>query len=141
MNLRIHFYLLNEDFSQEHADANFGGQESENNQKFEWEDEFEVKDLKNIELSRKATFNIQGYLPTDELFDVPLTNMFAVKLTTQNNEMAYMGVSESILDSFEEQKEGPTTTLHVYIKDYEPHGELMPGVYVASKEFPKELVF
>jgi len=140
MKLSIHFYLLNEDFSQEHADANHGGKESENNQKFEWEDELEVNDLSQIEILRKATFNIQGYLPTDELFDLPLTNMLAVKLTTQNNEIAYLGVSESILDSFEETK-GEQTIIHIYIKDYEPHGELMPGVYVASKEFPKELVF
>jgi hypothetical protein len=140
MTLSIHYFLLNDDFSQEHADANHNGLDSENNQKFEWEDEFEIKGLKEIEIIRNSCFNIQGHLPNDDYFDVELKNMFAIKLTTQKNEIAYLGVSESILDSFEEIKTD-NTIIKVYIKDFEPHGELMSGVYVASKEFPKELIF
>ena len=117
MTLSIHYFLLNDDFSQEHADANHNGLDSENNQKFEWEDEFEIKGLKEIKIIRNSFFNIQGHLPNDDFFDVELKNMFAIQLTTQKNEIAYLGVSESILDSFEEIKTD-NTIIKVYIKDF-----------------------
>ena len=36
MQLNVHFYMLNEHFSQDHADAQHNGEESENNLKYEW---------------------------------------------------------------------------------------------------------
>ncbi|MEY3591416.1 MAG: hypothetical protein RLZZ38_372, partial [Bacteroidota bacterium] len=38
MNCKIHIYLLNDLFSQELADAEFGGKESADNLRYEWED-------------------------------------------------------------------------------------------------------
>ena len=42
MKINAHFYLLNDDFSPEYAEANHGGKESDNNPLYEWEDEFSV---------------------------------------------------------------------------------------------------
>jgi hypothetical protein len=141
MNLNIHYFLLNEDFSQEHADANHNGQESENNLKYEWEDEIEVKEIDSFEILRKHTFPINAVLPDDTQITCDLSNMFCIKLITKTNEIAYLGVSESILADFEELTINAQKTFKIYLKDMEPHGELMPGVYLASKEFPKELIF
>lgn len=141
MKLNAHFFLLNEHFSPEYAEANHGGKETENNQKHEWEDELEIKDLVSVSINRNANIPLQGYLPNDDFFSVEATNMFQVELTTEKGEKAYLGISESILDSFELNETTELSTLNVYIKDYEPHGNPMPGIYIASKEFPKELVF
>ena len=49
MILSAHFYMLNDDFSPEYAEANFEGKESENNPAYEWEDELELSEgLENI---------------------------------------------------------------------------------------------
>lgn len=141
MKVALHFYLLNENFSPEYAEANHGGQESENNPLYEWEDELEVKNLKQVELLRDSGFTIEGYLPDESPFAAQFKNMFTIRMTTDEGQLAHLGVSESILEKYELHETEDQTTIKAYIKDYEPHGNPMPGLYVASKEFPKELVF
>lgn len=141
MILHLHYFLLNENFSPEYAEANNQGKESENNPRYEWEDELEIKDLKRADIQRDVPIRLEGHLPNEEFFSVDLTNMFAIELETADGQLARLGVSESILDHFEDVPGDGERTLNIYIKDYEPHGNPVPGIYVASKEFPKELVF
>lgn len=141
MILHLHYFLLNENFSPEYAEANHQGKETENNQKYEWEDELEIPNLEKIEILRQENIQLEGYLPSEEFFSVELKNMFVIDLETSAGEKARLGVSESILDHFEQSEANGETTLNIYIKDYEPHGNPVPGIYVASKEFPQELVF
>lgn len=142
MKLTAHFYLLNDHFSPEYAEANHGGQESENNPLYEWEDELEVSEnLKSVAIQRNATFRLMGVMPEGELFDHPVNNMFLLELHMQDGQTGYFGVSESILDSFEFTEDAENPVLKVYIKDYEPLANPMPGVFIASKEFPKALIF
>lgn len=141
MKAILHFYLLNDDFSPEYAESNHGGQESENNPLYEWEDELEVKDLKKVEVLRDSSFTIEGYLPDESQFSAVFNNMFGIRFTTSDGKLAHLGVSESILEKFELLEQEGQSIIKAYIKDNEPHGNPMPGLYVASKEFPKELVF
>ncbi|MGV3630402.1 MAG: hypothetical protein ACO1O6_04325 [Bacteroidota bacterium] len=141
MTLHLHYFLLNENFSPEYAEANHEGKETENNQKYEWEDELEISQLKSMEILRNETIQLEGYLPDEAFFSVQLKEMFVIDLETMSGERARLGVSESILDHFETRENGEEKTLNIYIKDYEPHGNPVPGIYVASKEFPQELVF
>ena len=48
MKCSIHFFLLNEHFSQGYADSHNQGEESELNRKYLWEDEMEVKGIRDI---------------------------------------------------------------------------------------------
>lgn len=141
MKLNLHFFLLNENFSPEYAEANHNGQETENNQKYEWEDELDVTDLKSYEILRNSSIPLEGKLPTDEDFSVEFSDMFTLELTTDTNQKARLGVSESIFESYELIEIEDGFTINIFIKDYEPHGNPVPGIYVASKEFPQELVF
>ena len=141
MHCKIHIYLLNEHFSPEHAEAHHDGAESENNQKYEWEDELDVTDLKSYKILRNSSIPLEGKLPTDEHFSVEFSDMFTLELTTNTNQKARLGVSESIFESYEVIEIQDGFSVNVFIKDYEPHGNPVPGIYVASKEFPQELVF
>jgi hypothetical protein len=141
MILNAHFFLLNDDFSQEHADAQHQGEESENNLKYEWEDELEVSEgLKKISLVRHGNLPLTGFLPNGDSFLSEVKDVFLIVLSLENGNEGFMGVSESILDSYEMDNLPDRTILKIYIKDYEPHGNPMPGVYIASKEFPKDLI-
>ncbi len=137
MKLTLHYFLLNENFSPEYAEANHKGEETENNPKYEWEDEFEINDLDSFKIIRNGNLPLSGELPNGEAFFVQVEKMFVIELVTNSQQKAYLGISESILDSFEETE----SKISIYIKDYEPHANPMNGVYIASKEFPKELVF
>lgn len=141
MKLTAHFYLLNDHFSPEYAEANHGGKETENNPLYEWEDEMEVSDgLASTELIRDGEFRLAGELPDGTPFDEPVVKMFLLQLKMENGAEGYFGVSESILDSYTLEGESDQI-LKVYIKDYEPLANPMPGVFIASKEFPKKLIF
>jgi hypothetical protein len=142
MKLTAHFFLLNDHFSPEYAEANHGGKESENNPLYEWEDEMEVSQgLKEIEVLRNGVFNLIGEMPDGSPFDCPVEKMFLLALKMENVQIGYFGVSESILDSFTLEGDDNIQVLKVYIKDYEPLANPMPGVFIASKEFPKALIF
>ena len=141
MKLTAHFYLLNDDFSPEYAEANHGGNETENNPFYEWEDELEVSNnLTSTELIRDGSFTLAGEMPDGESFSTEVSNMFLLKLKLDNGSEGYFGVSESILDRYTLEGEADQV-LKVYIKDYEPLANPMPGVFIASKEFPLELIF
>ena len=70
-------------------------------------------------------------------FEIP--NMLVARLKMKNGVEGAFAISESIVDSYTFDKEDENFVLKVYIKDYEPLADPIPGVYIASKEFPTEL--
>ena len=140
MKVTVHFFQLNSDFSPEHAEAHHNGEESENNLKHDWEDEFEVsKDLVNVEIERKGVYTLQGFLADDTPFSEDIPNMFLITMTLKDGQKGYMGISESMLLDFKESGTKDHPVYKIYVKDYEPCWNEIPGVFVASNEFPKNL--
>lgn len=139
MDCTIHFYLLNDHFSQEHADAHYGGEESEFNLRYEWEDELKittnVTDVLSVE---RGAFPLQGELD-GKSFSHEIENMRLFQI--EGEVPAVVGCSESILDSYHILKNEQEIILEVFFKDYEPMANPIPGIYIASQEFPKELIF
>lgn len=142
MNCKINVYLLNEHFSQEHADAHFGGQPSANNRKYDWEDELKITTaVREVIEHRKVAFPLVGELPDGTSFSHEVKNMMLFEIVSEGHPSTYVGCSESILDSCSQRIEGTSIFLELVIKDYEPLANPIPGIYIASKEFPKELIF
>lgn len=140
MKVRIHFFQVNSDFSIEHAEAHHQGQESENNLKYDWEDEFEIsQNLKAVEILRKDTFTLQGQFPDGNEFLEQIPNMCLVALHLEDGQTGFMGVSESMLIELVEEGTANEPVVKFYIKDYEPCWNEMPGVFIAAKEFPKNI--
>lgn len=138
MNCTVHIYLLNDDFSIEHAEANFGGKESENNRKYEWQDELKITSfVSGITIHEKAGYPLKGFMPDETPFDITVPNMRLFEI--EGETPVYVGCSESILDSFDVE-EGEDWILSIYLKDFEPMANPIPGIYIASQEFPKELI-
>jgi len=139
MKINAHFFLLNDDFSPEYAEANHQGKESDNNPLYEWEDEFSVsQDLEDVIVEEKSIYILQG--ETNEgPFAYSIPNMLVARLKMKNGTEGAFAISESIVDSYVFEKEGENALFKVFIKDYEPLADPIPGVYIASKEFPTEL--
>ncbi len=139
MNCKVHFYLLNDDFSVEHAEANHNGDESENNRFHEWEDELNITtDVTGIEMHEAVSFPLKGQFPDGKDFNFDITKMRLFELSGEQKTI--LGCSESLFDSYE-WIEGDNYTLKVYLKDYEPLTNPIPGIYITAQEFPKELMF
>lgn len=139
MNCKVHFFLLNDDFSIEHAEANHDGKESENNRLYEWQDELDItSEVTGMEMHEGASFPLQGQYPDGKDFHFDINKMRLFELSGEQK--TFVGCSESLFDSYE-WIEGEDYTLKVYLKDYEPLTNPITGIYIAAQEFPKELVF
>ena len=139
MKCNIHFYLLNEHFSVEHAEANHNGEESEMNRKYEWEDELLVHDVHDVTSEEKATYKLQGSFPDGEAFAFDVKNMRIFEIHTDKGPVQ-VGCSESIMDSCELTENDNGFEVKIFIKDYEPMSNPVPGIFIAAQEFPKELI-
>jgi hypothetical protein len=133
--------MLNDDFSPEHAEAHFGGKDSENNRRFDWEDELHIKsDVTGVTVHEGVSFPLEGVLPDGTAFRHEVNNMRLCEIVSSDGPTVYVGSSESILERIEQSTEGDLLTVRIYLKDYEPWANPIPGIYIASKEFPKALI-
>jgi len=138
----FNFYLLNEHFSPEYAEAQHGGKDSENNRRYDWEDEFAItSSVKKIEVLKDVEYPLRGVLPDGKEFSYDVTSMLLFKIISDNAPETYVGASQSIVDRYEQEDLEGKVRIRIYLKDYEPMANPIPGVYIASKEFPKELIF
>jgi hypothetical protein len=140
MNCSIHIYLINALYSQSLADEKHGGKESADNRKYQWEDELRVTgSVTEIIEHRNVSFPLKGQLEDGSEFSYDVKKMFLIQVSTSDSPDVYIGASESIVDSFMIQK-GKEPVVKLYLKDDEPYANPIPGIYIASKEFPKELI-
>jgi hypothetical protein len=140
MKLSAHFYLLNDDFSPEYAEANHGGQESENNPLYQWEDELEVDELEDVVVCENGSYTLAGETDQIGTFSFELSNMLVFELQQSNGIHGAFALSNSLVNHFELIDSVDGKELKVFIKDYEPLTNPIPGVYIAAKQFPKELI-
>ncbi len=140
MKCRIHFFLLNDHFSIEHAEAHHAGEESESNRKYEWEDELEITTtVDDLVMHENAIYPIQGEMPDGKAFRYDVERMRLFELKSAENS-TFIGCSESLLDSYELEDLKNERIIKVFLKDFEPLSNPIPGIYIAAQEFPKELI-
>lgn len=142
MKCNIHVFLLNELYSQEFADKHHKGKASEDNRQYEWEDEMEISTpVKKVSEHKNEVYRLAGNLADGNSFSYPVSNMRLVKITPQNSPEIHVGCSESILHELKIVEEQDNVSIEIYLKDYEPFSNPIPGIYIGSKSFPKELIF
>lgn len=140
MKCTIKVFCLNQFYSQEIADRDHNGLPSEDNREFDWEDELKVSSKVTQAIEKEnATYVITGQMgETTFSYDVP--KMRIVEIESEDAPILQVGVSESILDEVSIEKFQEELLVNFFIKDYEPLANPIPGIYIASKEFPKELI-
>jgi len=141
MKCSIHVYLINELYSQEFADEFHNGNPSEDNKEYDWEDELSISsDVVSTEELDNSVYKLEGENGNGDYFSVEVPNMRLVKIKSTNAPDVFVGASESIVDTMNIEKLNDEILVSIYLKDNEPHANPIPGIYIASKEFPKELI-
>lgn len=137
----VHVYLLNDLYSQKEADLHHGGKETEDNRKYLWEDEMRINGMISaVEEIESATYPLQGYNEDGSIFSHDVTKMHLIQIDTEENPSVYIGASASMVEKcYIDENEGEFK-IRLYLKDDEPYANPIPGIYIASKEFPKALV-
>lgn len=138
MQLHVHFFLINEDFSQEHADIHHEGKESEFNLKYEWEDELLVKDIaEKPSCLRSSEYTLQGQRGEDDYFSYLIENVAVMKIKLTNGFESELACSEEILEKVEWVEED---RVHFYLNQNQFLVNPIAGIYIAAKKFPLELI-
>jgi hypothetical protein len=142
MRCTFNAYLINDHYSQEHADAQHGGAESENNRKYLWEDELNVTaEVSEVICHENGVYALKGEYPEGNFFeyDVPEMLLYEIKMT--NADPIFLGASRQIIEGHIMNKNENEIFIKLYLKDNEPFSDPVPGIYIASQSFPKALVF
>lgn len=138
----IHTYLLNDLYSQELADSQHNGEQTPDNKKYDWEDEMNVSSRVNdVEELKDSSYFLAGSLGDGSNFSIEVPKMRLLKITSSDAQDLYVGASESIISEVRINRNENHWKIEIFIKDLEPMANPIPGIYIASKEFPKELVF
>jgi hypothetical protein len=79
----VNVYLLNEHFSPEYAEAQHNGKESENNLRYEWEDEFAItSDVLSVTAIENASLPLQGEMPDGQIFSHEVSKMLLFEIAS-----------------------------------------------------------
>jgi hypothetical protein len=141
MNCKIHIYLLNDLYSQELADLEHEGNQSIDNIKYEWEDELSISsDVTSVKEISDVDYPLAGMDENNEAFQFDIPNMRLFEICSSDAPNVYVGASESIVSSTKLENSTDTFTIEIFLKDYEPMSNPTPGIFIAAKSFPKELI-
>ncbi|MFA7274402.1 MAG: hypothetical protein WC044_11060 [Crocinitomicaceae bacterium] len=138
MAFLVNVYMINELYSQEFADENHRGEESADNKLYEWEDEMNLRvEILEVDEERNAEYVLRGEKGDGQPFEITIPNMLLFNFIAEDNSVMQIACSESLLTDYELIINDKILT--IYLKG-EPYANPIPGVYIASKEFPKELI-
>jgi hypothetical protein len=128
-------------YSQELADEQHEGNQSIDNIKYEWEDELSISsDVISITELTDVDYPLAGMNENNEPFQFDIPNMHLFEICSSDAPKVYVGASESIVSSATFEKTDETYTIEIFLKDYEPMSNPTPGIFIAAKSFPKELI-
>lgn len=137
MGFTIQVFEKNSNFSQEFADATYNGQESPENTRFEWEDDFRINnDIDDVKVVRDTTYLLAGERGEGDTFafEIPGVTIFEFHGEEGVTPVVF---SESALDEYELDLNRKKLT--VYLNDTEVIENPIPGIYIVLSRFPKEL--
>lgn len=140
MKFTAHFYKLNYDFSPEFADAHNNGEDSENNRKYDWEDELVITSaVEDIQVLEDSSYVLRGERDGEQ-FSEEIHKMTVFYIIVKDGENVPMACSKSILEQYNIEKNEGEIILNVFLQEWEPLTNPIPGLYVALQDFPKLLI-
>jgi hypothetical protein len=142
MDLYLHFILVNSEFNQGLADDLYKGEETEDNIKYLWEDEFKVSGtVKEFKIKNNSSYTLAGYFPDNTPFSFEIPEVSVCDCLMENGERTVFAVSKKLVKKTEKiiKEKEDTTHMYFYLKDSLPMENPMNGVYILKSDFPKEL--
>ena len=74
------------------------------------------------------------------VFSYEIADMHLFEIHSVQDPIAYVGASQSIVDHCTHSTDSNGHTIRIFLKDYEPMANPVPGIFIASKAFPKALI-
>src|ERR1041385_2436493 len=140
MKVTITVKEINPDFDQSLADKENDGHESEDNIRYNWEDEFEVKDdVKEFTIKNNEIYVLEG-MKGNEKFSYEIPAMTIVTCIGESGVITQFAASRKLIKDTKKvvDKKG---NIHFFIFLKGRHDMINPlnGIYISKKDFPPEL--
>ena len=141
MKVIINVKLINSNFNQAYADRDNEGEETEDNIKYLWEDEFEVKgNVTNLKVINNTTYLLNGLYPNDDEFSFEIPDMMVLECSLEDGSVTLMPFSKKAISKTEKTETKNGITFNVYLKSIREIVNPMTGVYILKDDYPKELL-
>ena len=141
MKVTINVKLVNSKFNQAYADKENEGDETEDNIKYLWEDEFEVQGtVNNFKVINNTTYLLNGLYPNDDEFSFEIPDMTVLECTLDNGSVTLLPFSKKAINKTEKKETENGFTFYVQLKSIREVVNPMTGVYILKDDYPKELL-
>lgn len=141
MTVTINVKLLNSKFDQAYADRDNEGEETEDNIRYLWEDEFEVKgNVTNFKVINNTTYLLNGLYPNDDEFSFEIPDMTVLECTMNDGSVTLLPFSKKAISKTEKVETKKGMTFNVFLKSTKEIVNPMTGVYILKDDYPAELL-
>lgn len=143
MKVTVNVRLVNSEFDHDIAIALYEGDESEENIKYLWEDEFEVLgDIESFKVKNNAIYTLEGMKADDIKFSFEIWDMTIVECIDKEGKINQFSFSKKLVKSTEKLQDEKTKDIifNVLLTDKLEHVNPMDGLYILKSNFPKELL-
>lgn len=141
MKVTINVKLVNSKFNQAYADKENEGEETEDNIKYLWEDEFEVQgNVSNFKVINNTTYLLNGLYPDNDEFSFEIPDMTVLECTLDNGTVTLLPFSKKAISKTEKVETKNGMTFYVHLKSIREIVNPMTGVYILKDDYPKELL-
>lgn len=140
MKVTITVKEVNPEFDHELAAREHEGKESEDNILYNWEDEFEISgDVRDFKIRNNVTYELE-VLEDGETAVYPIEGMMIVDSILSNGATTSCAFSRSIVKDTKKviSKKGDIH-FYVFLKGGKEIVTPFTGIYIAEKDFPKDL--
>ncbi len=141
MKVTINVKLVNSKFDQAYADKDNEGDETEDNIKYLWEDEFDVQgNVTNFKVNNNGNYLLKGLYPNDDEFCFEVPDMTILECTMDNGSQTLIPFSRKAINKTEKKETENGIHFFMYLKSIKDIINPMQGVYILKDDYPKELL-
>ena len=141
MKVTLNIKLVNSKFNQAYADKDNEGEETEDNIKYLWEDEFEVKgNVKNFRVINNTTYLLKGLYPNDDEFCFEIPNMTVLECTMEDGSVTLLPFSKKAISKTVKVDSKDGLYFNINLKSIYEIINPMLGVYIIKDDYPQELL-
>lgn len=141
MKVTLNIKLVNSKFNQVYADRENEGEETEDNIKYLWEDEFVVKgNVADLKVKNNATYTLSGYLPDNSSFNYEIPDMTIIECIMQDGKVSQFPISKKLILKTDKKQTGKELIFYVNLKSSKPLVNPMDGAYFLKDDYPQELL-
>lgn len=141
MKVTINVKLVNSKFNQAYADKDNEGEETEDNIRFLWEDEFEIQgNVTNFKVVNNTTYLLNGLYPNNDEFSFEIPDMTVLECTMDNGSVTLVPFSKKAISKTDKEETKNGLKFFVQLKSVKEIVNPMEGVYILKDDYPEELL-